>query len=571
MGRRCSGARWSSSGSRQFDSNISFNIFELPEVGQTPTTFENVVQDFEIGFIQTEGREVFNFGGNNPLSTSISGSGGDQALDLAASFVLEGTQIGFDGQAIPGVVFEDFAAEITSEPVEITSDRIEYRFAGNQLSSAGIQEFTLFIKDDDPNLSGFQVDPSIDVITDGVNTGIDTGLATTSVEYIIENQLLGFIDGFRVVGQSFDGSSTNVFLEDPFEGGEVDTTFEAISPVAEDDSEDTQVNTAVVIDVLANDNVGIIESFDPISTSGGSVVLNGDLLEYTPATGFLGQDTFEYNIIDSLGATATATVTVNVTEIPEPPTTLEPELPEPPTTPEPELPETLLLNGDDVINGDNGDNILLGGEGNNILYGFEGNDFLQTGSGNDILDGNNGNDTLLGGDGNNILYGYDGDDILQTGSGADNLQGDNGNDNLFAGGGNDIITGGDGDDFIDGGSQDDTIDGGSQNDAIFGGTGDDLVNGGNGNDTLNGGAGNDVLVGDGGSDIFVLNALGGNDTIRDFNFGEDRIGLSNNITFDQITIAQGNGAATIHYQGQTIGSISGGTPSQFDASKFVEI
>jgi Ca2+-binding RTX toxin-like protein len=192
-------------------------------------------------------------------------------------------------------------------------------------------------------------------------------------------------------------------------------------------------------------------------------------------------------------------------------------------------------------------------------------------NGDDVLTGDNGDNTLNGGEGNNVLRGQEGNDVLTTGAGSDNLDGGNGNDTLRSGGGNDTLTGGAGADNIDGGEGNDTIDGGSEDDLINGGAENDLINGGNGNDILNGGAGQDVLVGDGGADVFALNTLGGADVIRDFNYGEDRIGLSDGITFDDLTITQGNGAAIISYQGQDIGSISGGTPSQVSASNFTTI
>lgn len=192
-------------------------------------------------------------------------------------------------------------------------------------------------------------------------------------------------------------------------------------------------------------------------------------------------------------------------------------------------------------------------------------------NGDDVLTGDNSDNTLQGGEGNNVLRGQDGNDVLETGSGSDNLDGGNGNDTLRSGGGNDTLTGGAGADNIDGGEGNDTIDGGSEDDLLLGGAGDDLINGGNGNDTLNGGAGLDVLVGDGGADIFALNTLGGADVIRDFNYGQDLIGLSDGITFDDLTITQGNGAAIISYQGQDIGSVSGATPSQLGASFFTAI
>ena len=50
------------------------------------------------------------------------------------------------------------------------------------------------------------------------------------------------------------------------------------------------------------------------TTEGGTVTLNTDgTFTYTPPTGFIGEDTFDYSIIDPSGATDTATVTLTVT------------------------------------------------------------------------------------------------------------------------------------------------------------------------------------------------------------------------------------------------------------------
>jgi Ca2+-binding RTX toxin-like protein len=192
-------------------------------------------------------------------------------------------------------------------------------------------------------------------------------------------------------------------------------------------------------------------------------------------------------------------------------------------------------------------------------------------NGDDVLTGDNGDNTLDGGEGNNVLRGQEGNDVLTAGAGSDNLDGGNGDDRLSSGGGNDTLTGGAGADNIDGGDGNDTIDGGDGNDSILGGGGDDLINGGNGDDIINGGAGLDVLVGDGGADVFAVNTLGGADVIRDFNYGQDLIGLSDGITFDQLVVTQGDGAAILSYQDQAIASISGGTPGQVNASLFTTI
>ncbi|RNC87506.1 MAG: gliding motility-associated C-terminal domain-containing protein [Allomuricauda sp.] len=90
-----------------------------------------------------------------------------------------------------------------------------------------------------------------------------------------------------------------------------------------DDTATTEEDTAVDIDVLANDNdVPTTGTLTTTSPTNGSVVVNDngtpndpsdDIITYTPNSGFTGTDTFDYTICDALGICDTATVTVIVT------------------------------------------------------------------------------------------------------------------------------------------------------------------------------------------------------------------------------------------------------------------
>jgi hypothetical protein len=113
------------------------------------------------------------------------------------------------------------------------------------------------------------------------------------------------------------------------------------TPIAEDDTATTDQDTPVVIDVLTNDvdkdddDSLAIDSVDEQSVQGGNVRIsssngrdedgnndnnNGggntnEKIEYTPAEGFFGNDEFTYAIVDTNGATDSATVTVTVNEV----------------------------------------------------------------------------------------------------------------------------------------------------------------------------------------------------------------------------------------------------------------
>jgi serralysin len=207
-----------------------------------------------------------------------------------------------------------------------------------------------------------------------------------------------------------------------------------------------------------------------------------------------------------------------------------------------------------------GDDILIGNAAANVLSAGGGDDFLMGRAGADRLNGDSGFDTasyrlssagvsisLTGGVGsggeaagdrlNGIesLEGSEFNDTLGGGNGDDTLSGLGGNDNLAGGNGQDTLVGCDGDDALDGGNHQDELSGGNGNDSLAGGNHDDVLNGGAGNDLLdggqhgdrlNGGAGNDVLTGGQHNDVFAFTEIGGNDRIRDFRHGADKIDLS---------------------------------------------
>ena len=88
------------------------------------------------------------------------------------------------------------------------------------------------------------------------------------------------------------------------------------APVADNDSLTVLRNSsATLIDVLNNDSDPDNDQLNissVVQPANGTVVNNGSSLTYTPNTGFIGTDTFEYTIDDGNGDQATAQVTITV-------------------------------------------------------------------------------------------------------------------------------------------------------------------------------------------------------------------------------------------------------------------
>ncbi len=91
------------------------------------------------------------------------------------------------------------------------------------------------------------------------------------------------------------------------------------APVANDDSASTPEDTAITVDVLANDTDAdgdVLTVTGASAAAHGTTAVNADgTITYTPAANFHGSDSFTYTISDGYGGTDTATVTVTVDSV----------------------------------------------------------------------------------------------------------------------------------------------------------------------------------------------------------------------------------------------------------------
>jgi len=102
------------------------------------------------------------------------------------------------------------------------------------------------------------------------------------------------------------------------------------APDANDDSETTDENTAVTIDVLGNDtdpdddDLNVCMQTGDGEASNGSVSVNSDgTITYTPDNGFVGVDSFTYTICDENGEMDQATVYITIVSTNEPPVAVD--------------------------------------------------------------------------------------------------------------------------------------------------------------------------------------------------------------------------------------------------------
>ena len=92
------------------------------------------------------------------------------------------------------------------------------------------------------------------------------------------------------------------------------TPTPTIAPIAVDDRATTPLNTPIVVNVLANDTLNGATTPNVVANpANGTVIVNLDgSIEYRPNTGFIGTDTFVYELCNPQGNCDSATVTIEV-------------------------------------------------------------------------------------------------------------------------------------------------------------------------------------------------------------------------------------------------------------------
>jgi large repetitive protein len=158
-------------------------------------------------------------------------------------------------------------------------------------------------------------------------------------------------------GPNFNGTDTITYTISDGNGGTATATVTVTvgarndPPVAVNDATSTNEDTPVTIPVLANDSdidgnpLSVVSATAP----NGTVVINPDgTVTYTPNADFNGTDTIIYQISDGQGGFATATVTVIVRPVNDPPVARDDTA----TTPE-DTPVTVAVLGNDTdVDGD---------------------------------------------------------------------------------------------------------------------------------------------------------------------------------------------------------------------------
>ena len=201
--------------------------------------------------------------------------------------------------------------------------------------------------DTDANGNG-TIDPTTVAIVQNPANGTVSVNSTTGIVTYTGNAAFTGTDTFQYTMKDNEGESAVAAT--------VTVTVSANQPpVANDDAATTNEDAAVNINVLANDTdpVGTIDPTTVVVVSApanGTTSVNSTtgVVTYTPNANFFGINTFTYNVKDNNGATSnTATVTVTVTDVNDPPVAVNDAA----TTPEDNSVVINVLSNDSDVDG----------------------------------------------------------------------------------------------------------------------------------------------------------------------------------------------------------------------------
>lgn len=133
-------------------------------------------------------------------------------------------------------------------------------------------------------------------------------------------------------GNSFQGIDTFTYQISDLKGGAAVsaqvkiqvTTTPNLPPTAVNDQFSAAEDHPITLAVLANDNDPEgqlnLANVPAQSTQGATLQKNGQEIIYTPVNNFFGNDTFSYSVVDNIGQTGVAQVSISVTAMNDPPT-----------------------------------------------------------------------------------------------------------------------------------------------------------------------------------------------------------------------------------------------------------
>ncbi|MEZ5813825.1 MAG: Ig-like domain-containing protein [Alphaproteobacteria bacterium] len=270
------------------------------------------------GFNSNAGRDQYDFSMTH-VPVAIWDGGGVDTLDLSGHSQAQTIYLTEGDFSSTGFMTHNLViayGAVIENAVGGSGDDSIYGNDAHNIISGGLGDDTVFGTIGDDTIDG---QGGIDAVSYSYAVTEFAYNFINSVSLSVTHLALGFTDLLsNIENYIFAGISySRTYLEENF------STPVNTDPVANDDSATGAEDTALVIDVLANDNDpdGDILSIDSVTNgANGSVVINPNgTVSYTPNANFNGSDSFTYTVDDGNGGQKTATVDVTVNPVDDAP------------------------------------------------------------------------------------------------------------------------------------------------------------------------------------------------------------------------------------------------------------
>ena len=364
-------------------------------------------------------------GGNNLIVQNTSPDQPNYYGDIFVNGMVGGRGTIDDFRAVTGGIIEQMgvgskytASSSDYQPLEPSSNLSPVTSSDHAFTHEGESvAIDVLSNDTDPDADLLTID-SIGLATNGiVSINFDKSIQYTPNFGFYGRDMFTYVASDGLGGLSSETVSVDVSQN---------VIVENSNPDAQDDNVVLDANSAIVVDVRANDvdidndSLSIVSITQP--ENGTVEILGYNKLKYAPNDDYFGNDNFSYVISDGMGGTDIGSVFV-VIEQDMKPSEFPIDNVEIWQSSYPEVELEQLSGFDDSINLSGDDDFVSGMAGNDHLRGLGGDDIISAGDGNDTLRAGSGDDWLEGGSGNDRLFGGNGKDVLFGGAGSDVLRG----------------------------------------------------------------------------------------------------------------------------------------------------
>jgi len=259
--------------------------------------------------------------GNALLITGVSQTNSGGTISIVSNALVYTPQLGFVGTDSFSYTVSDGqgGTDTATVTVNVTGTANQPPIAIDDFVTGTVNtDISIFVLDNDtPDRNAL----SVIGVPSQTNSGGTISIVSNDLVYTPQFGFVGTDSFSYTIADSFDATaSATVTVE------VTGTTNQP--PIANDDFVTGTANPDITIFVLSNDSdpdfdLLSISGFTNFTASGGFVSQSGDALVYTPAFGFVGTDSFSYTIADGFGETASAQVTVQVTQPNQPPIAID--------------------------------------------------------------------------------------------------------------------------------------------------------------------------------------------------------------------------------------------------------